>query len=506
ATINHHQERITVWFIFLLGLMLRLYQLGADSFWIDEIGVATAAQMPTVGEMLRIAHDHVMAMPLDYFVAWLFARLDTGEFWLRIPSALWGSFLIPIAFLLFRRLTNYRIALLTCLLLALSPLHIQYSQELRFYAALTFFYLLSTWLLVRSIENPVPLNWAMFTLVTVIGIFFHVYILLSIVNGGIWLWITHCSDREIIQKRKYYLRSVAILLITFLVALFAFGRLYAHVVPFLLNEPSFLSVLGTGLGWIPFSLSDSILPWVFGGLCMIFGLAGVAGYLVKNPAGRVSALTYAVVAQVVIISLLNLANHYFIAPRQFLFLAPFMLFFAASGIHRFVSHVSQKCSESGAALLSISTIAVLLLASAPALANYYRGHKGMAREICQALDQVWQPGAVVLVIPDFEVSNYRYYSSKSNQADGLTESMFGTNWLELHQYIQTESNPTYLVTPYPLAVENERLLKSAAFEVFITTPDSTRFTHSVWYRDGIAAVQPLSPIIDERMWCSLNRC
>lgn len=49
---------------------IRFLDLGKESFWFDEAGVAMAASQPTLDKTLEIAQTHAAAMPLDYVVAW----------------------------------------------------------------------------------------------------------------------------------------------------------------------------------------------------------------------------------------------------------------------------------------------------------------------------------------------------------------------------------------------------------------------------------------------------
>ena len=41
--------------ILILGLGLRLYRLGDNLFWFDEVGVAVAAEQPSLHEALAIS-------------------------------------------------------------------------------------------------------------------------------------------------------------------------------------------------------------------------------------------------------------------------------------------------------------------------------------------------------------------------------------------------------------------------------------------------------------------
>ncbi len=465
-----------------LGLFLRLYKLGSDSFWIDEVGVANAARAATISEALHIAHNHVMSMPFDYIVAWGFARLNTSEFFLRLPSVLWGTAALIASYVVFKNLSDRRTALLTSLFLAISPIHIQYSQELRFYAALVFFYLLSTWFLIRAIEKPGTENWMLFTFFTLVGIFFHVYTLLSVTNGAAWLWITHGNDPKFSHQRKSFLRSVVFLLVAFLLGLLFFGSVYTYDIPLLLDEKSIFTVIGIGLGWVPFYSIIQILPWISGFLLLALTIIGLFQNLAKKPLDRIFVLFYSIAVQIAGITLLNFLKSYFIAPRQFLMFLPFMLFFSALGFQVLLDKTSKGIYSSRKLLpirLDYTLLSIVLIISFPALINYYLGDKGMAREISQILAESWQPGDLVLVIPNYEVANYFYYSQVLNEEQNLLDNLYGTDWEDLPQ-VTMENKAIYLITPYPLAADRIKLLKSLLFEEIYIPKFPSRYTRSVW--------------------------
>lgn len=143
----------------LLGGGLRLLQLGHDSFWFDEAGVAKIITVQSLAEFVNLVRSHVMAVPLDYAVTWLVGQQCNTETCLRLPSALWGTLTLPVGYLLCWELFNSRVARRAILLMALSPFLVQYSQELRFYSSLVFFYLLSTYLLYRALTTPGKKFW-----------------------------------------------------------------------------------------------------------------------------------------------------------------------------------------------------------------------------------------------------------------------------------------------------------------------------------------------------------
>lgn len=116
----------------LLAALLRLYHLGQQSFWVDEMISLQLATYVTGAEFWRglLADIHG---PLTSVLLHGWIRLGQSEAWLRLLYALPAIATIPPAYLLGRRLFGRAAGRLTCLVLALSPLHVWYAQEVRNY-------------------------------------------------------------------------------------------------------------------------------------------------------------------------------------------------------------------------------------------------------------------------------------------------------------------------------------------------------------------------------------
>jgi predicted membrane-bound mannosyltransferase len=87
---SEKQHRLVFSAILVLGTFLRLWQLGQDSLWNDEAGVALVSLSPSLSEMIEAIRSHAMAMPLDYFLTRLMVNLSLDEAVLRLPSAVFG--------------------------------------------------------------------------------------------------------------------------------------------------------------------------------------------------------------------------------------------------------------------------------------------------------------------------------------------------------------------------------------------------------------------------------
>jgi hypothetical protein len=486
---SQFNHRLLLTAVVFIGLLLRLYQLGTDSFWIDEVGVAQAISNPSLIEMLREAHNHVMAMPLDYVLDWIFARFGSSEGFLRLPAVLWGVLTLVVCYVFFKRLTNQTTALLATLLLALSPFHIQYSQELRFYAALAFFYWLVTWMLWRAIEYPAIERWGLFVLSAVIGIYFHVYVLLAALNGFFWLWIARPTNPERTKARLYFLRSMMLVLLTFIIGLFIFGSVYTYDnIPLLMNDSSVFELLGIAFGWVPFYPPTSFSPYILGGLSLLLATVGLFHLCLSLPRGPVTVLTYSVAVQIAIIILMNYLKTYFLAPRQFIAYLPIISFLGAHGaltlIERFVGWLeltrrAQKSSLHYIRRLTFGLAIVIIITSIPALANYYKGDKGKASEISQRLEAAWKSGDVILTIPDFKARTYIYYIEKEFGAGPLLSAIYSANWEAIPKPKSLPGN-TFLITPYPLSAAQASILADNHFQPFYTPKFISRYSQAVW--------------------------
>lgn len=137
GTLSH---RSRLFLLFAMALLLRLMNLGGKSLWLDEAFSALNAPRPEVALPLTAIDPHP---PLYYTLLhyWLPLAGD-GEAMLRLPSALISLLSIGLLYMLARRLSNRRVALLAAALLAFAPLNVWYSQEARMHIFVPFFALL----------------------------------------------------------------------------------------------------------------------------------------------------------------------------------------------------------------------------------------------------------------------------------------------------------------------------------------------------------------------------
>jgi hypothetical protein len=120
----------------LAGAALRFATLTSQSYWFDEAQAAHELHL-SLGTMLSLWSANEPNPPLYFLLAWPWAHLfGTGEAGLRSLSAIFGTAVIPIAYLCGRELVSRRAGLCAAALAALNPFMIWYSQEAREYMLL----------------------------------------------------------------------------------------------------------------------------------------------------------------------------------------------------------------------------------------------------------------------------------------------------------------------------------------------------------------------------------
>jgi mannosyltransferase len=144
------------WFILglilLLALILRFYRLDGQSLWADE-GNSAALALRSLSTITRAA-AHDIHPPLYYYLLHVWVRLwGHGEIALRSLSALAGTMLVYVTFLMGMELFHRRVAYIAAFVAAISPFQVYYSQETRMYILVALWSALAALFLVRWMKS-----------------------------------------------------------------------------------------------------------------------------------------------------------------------------------------------------------------------------------------------------------------------------------------------------------------------------------------------------------------
>lgn len=136
---NLPDVRLIYFGIFAAALIVRIFGLSTQNFWVDEHWTLKMASVPIaeLPDLLPAAESN--KPPLYFALMHYWIKAGAGEFWLRLPSAICGALDCAVVAALGRQLLARRTGLWLGLLLTLAPFHIYYSQEARPFALWSLF-------------------------------------------------------------------------------------------------------------------------------------------------------------------------------------------------------------------------------------------------------------------------------------------------------------------------------------------------------------------------------
>jgi len=147
--------RIALLLILALAAFLRFYRLDAQSLWADEGNSVSLSGRSLDHITAGAAHD--IHPPLYYYLLHFWMRIfGNSEFAVRSLSALLGTALVYLTYLLGRHLSDYWLGLVAALLATVSPFQVYYSQETRMYILLAALSALSVYSFIRFLETEAP--------------------------------------------------------------------------------------------------------------------------------------------------------------------------------------------------------------------------------------------------------------------------------------------------------------------------------------------------------------
>jgi mannosyltransferase len=172
----------------LLAAVLRLSTLDLQSLWYDEAFTVVRDLHPSLGSTLHSVVHTENNPPLWYLIAWADSRvLGTGAIALRLPSAIAGIALVPVAWAIGSELAGRRTATLMAALVAVNPLYVWYSQEARPYGLFLFTVGLAILCFVRADRVPTRGRMALFVLTAALALLSHYFAVFLIAPMILWL-------------------------------------------------------------------------------------------------------------------------------------------------------------------------------------------------------------------------------------------------------------------------------------------------------------------------------
>jgi mannosyltransferase len=429
------ETRLTVGFfaaVFLVGLVARVHGIDAMPFWLDEVTTVQRSSLPFWGMVQNSLAAH--HLPSYFAVTSVMGQYGLTEGVLRLPSAIFGGAACGVVALIGRRLGGWRAGLVAGLLLALSPLQVQYGQEARSYTFVMMMMAIGFLGLVELARDPraasLPRHdpacrlapWVIYIVGTigalqVLSIAF--FWLISANVAALAILADKTIDRPRFLRR--WLGAQAVVLLATLpwfgvMALVTKGQMTNAtdwVPP--ITAHSFLSTLGSLYlmrisRLINFHLFPAVIPG-FGALLVVFGLMGLA-YL-RPRAADTSSRRWTLLLTILAISLFKPLW----MPRYLIWSS--VPFFVLVGLGVDLLPRRRWQSLATAALVALSIIN---------LVPYYHAETKPRWDLAALdLQRVLRPGDIILIPDPGPIAMMNFFLGRQKQAfpDGLwTKDVF----------------------------------------------------------------------------------
>lgn len=273
SVINLVKDNYLLVLIVLTGIVLRVYNLGAESIWYDESISLAVSKLSITDQLTWNIVQNESNPPFYYMVLHFWIPLfGDSEFISRMPSAIFGSLSIPAIYAVGKLMFNKKAGLLAALILAVSVFHIRYSQEARGYTLMVLLTLVSFYSLLRMTGSRKRVYGVLYVLCNVLLMYTHYYGALVVVSQNIFYFTLFLRDRkagEIDIRRWLTLQAVTGLL--FLPGFLLWAKVTLSIQSgFWVPEPT----LGSVAGYFTEYAGSGLVLIIF----VIFALLSVASF------------------------------------------------------------------------------------------------------------------------------------------------------------------------------------------------------------------------------------
>ena len=369
-----------------------------NGLWIDEIySLLHSFRLPLSGVISTFLGD------THHPLYAIFARISLVLFgeapWsIRSPAVLFGTAAVPATYLVARLVATRREALLASLLLAVSYHHVWFSQNARGYTLIGFLALLSTWALVRMLDEgswPMALQYAV---LAALAAYTHLTMVFVAVGHAAVALVTIVSREPGRRRIRWQVPAAAFALAAVLTIVF-YAPMLGQVLDFFINKPSGLRGTSTP-SWAALE-AIRVLMFGFGAVeiaagsvvLLLAALIGLSGFIAIFRERRTVALAFALPPLTVIFG--ALAGRGTMYPRFFFFAAGMALIVLVRGLFVTTGALRRFWPRIPATGLAMACSAILVAASAASLALNYRYPKQDYAGAMQFVLAAKAPGDVV---------------------------------------------------------------------------------------------------------------
>ncbi|MCX6689320.1 MAG: glycosyltransferase family 39 protein, partial [Methanoregula sp.] len=401
SIITHSRYVQSLILLTVIGLFLRLYNLGFNSLWLDEASTCFASK--SLHEIWQVTTAGEFNPPLFYWVEHIMLMFGNNEIILRIIPALLGVLTIPLVYLIGKEFIDRNVGIIAAAAFAVSPFLIYYSQEARAYSMMLFFVAAAMVFYLKALKTNDLTNWALFGVFSALAFWAHFYAFTII--AALFLYAVIIKLPHI----KTAIHDLKMLVLGAVVFVVLCSPLILVTIQLFVTRTASAPTYGIqGLGIISetFRQVAGFNEYALFLLFALFVIGIIQAFLIDKNKGIF----------LVLLTVLTFVVSYVLSfkmpmqPRYLIFMS--ISFFVAIAISYkvFYTLVNNRGVVYG-------FVAVLCIISAPTLASYYSGYsKEDWRGFAGVIQQKTNPGDQIIFVPGYmsQPFDYFYYSNATD--------------------------------------------------------------------------------------------
>jgi uncharacterized membrane protein len=174
--------------VLAFGLRLALMR---DSLLGDELFMFNIVHGRSLGQAMSIVRETEKTPPLFFIFTWLTAKIGDPTYWIRLPSLVFGTALVPLGYALGARTVSRAAGLVAAAMLTLNAFAIFYGTEARSYIAVAFFAGLSTLCLLEALRTGKRWWWVAYGVAVLAVLYTHYTGAFVVIAQAAWAMWTH---------------------------------------------------------------------------------------------------------------------------------------------------------------------------------------------------------------------------------------------------------------------------------------------------------------------------
>jgi len=382
----------------LIGAILRFYNLGYNSLWLDEASTLTIA-VKTIPDIWQTTTGGEFNPPLFYWTEHVMLVFGNSEVVLRVVPALLGVLTIPLIYLVGKEFVDRNTGIIAAAAFAFSPFLIFYSQEARAYSMMLFFVTASMVFYFRALKSNGLSDWALFSILSALAFWSHFYALVII--GALFLYALYelyPKIRNNLLAAKPLVSGGALFTLICLPLIIVTIQLFAKRTG---SAPTF-GIQGPEIILATFAqISGSVVAMY---LLLILFIAGIVqAFLLDKNKG-----IFLVTVTVLMFVISNFLSYRMPMQPRYLICLAIVYFIAIALSYKLLFTLMENPG------IVYGFIAFMVVISTFPLAGYYSGYtKDDWRGFSGTFQQKTQPGDIVVVVPAYISQPFDYYYSNA---------------------------------------------------------------------------------------------